>query len=188
MNDAQIASAEANHGTGSGGARGMLGDPQVVAGIGRARLAMGVVSVGVALLGLQQSIGKGRAGVWVGWTHRELFVNRTNTNGATVLLVLGALTIVLAVAPRLLSKPGGARAGLPKGFLSYGFLVIGLAHLTVAGLGLYWWGHPEFKQPKKEIPNWLAADGRTVVLHTMFFVGLCSINLTVWLMERGESK
>ena len=47
----------------------------------------------------------------------------------------------------------------------------------------------EFKGlPKKEIPNWLAADGRTIAVHTMFFVALLAINLTVSLVARSESK
>ena len=165
-----------------------LHDPQIVAGIARARLTIGVVTVGLALLGFNQTIGKGRSGAWIGWPNREFVVNSTNTSGSTLLLLLGILTIAVAIAPRFLARTSGVLTNRPKGVFEHGFVVIALAHLVFAGLGLYWWGHPKFERPKKEIPNWLNADGRTIAVHAMFFVALSAINLTVFLVDRRESK
>ena len=169
--------------------RGHLNDPQILAGIVRARISIGIVSVGLALFGFNQAIGKGRAGAWIGWPNRELVVNSTNTNGSTLLLLLGIATIALAGAPRFFPSASGGETKRPTGVFAHGFLIIALAHLVLAGLGLYWWANPEFTRlPKKEIPNWLAADGRTIAVHTMFFVALLAINLTVSLVARSESK
>ena len=165
-----------------------LHDPQIVAGIARARLTIGVVTVGLALLGFNQAIGKGRSGAWIGWPNREFVINSTNTSGSTLLLLLGVLTIAIAIAPRFLARTSGVSPSRPKGMFEHGFVVIALVHLVFAGLGLYWWGHPKFERPKKEIPNWLNADGRTIAVHAMFFVALAAINLTVFLVDRRESK
>ena len=165
-----------------------LEDPQILAGLVRARLTIGVVTVVLAILGLNQAIGKGRAGAEVGWRVREFVVNNTNTNGSTLLLLLGIATIALTIAPRLLAGANAAPTQRATGFFAHGFLIIALAHLVLAGLGLYWWGHPVFDGSKKEIQNWLAADGRTVAVHVTFCVALCAINLTVFLVDRRESK